>query len=46
MVGFGEPVVDGIFLVHAIEDMAGGVLIALAVDELDAVIGQHVADMP
>jgi hypothetical protein len=41
MVGFGEAVLDAILLADAIKNMVDGVLIAFAVGELDAVIGEH-----
>jgi hypothetical protein len=41
MVGFSEAVLDARFLANAIEDMLEGLLIALAVGELNAVIGEH-----
>jgi hypothetical protein len=45
MVGFGQPMVDAILLTDAIKNMLKGVDIALAVGELDAVIGQHRMDL-
>jgi hypothetical protein len=39
MVSFGEPMVAAILLADAIKDMTEGVLIALTVSELNAVIG-------
>jgi hypothetical protein len=44
MVGFGETVLDAIVLADAIEKMVEGILIAFAVSELHAVIGQHRVD--
>ena len=44
MVGCGQPMVDAMLLADAIKDMLKGVLIAVAVSELDAIIGQHSMD--
>jgi hypothetical protein len=41
MVGFGQPMVNAMLMADAIGDMAKGILIGLAVGELDAIIGQH-----
>jgi hypothetical protein len=45
MVGFGQPMVDGILITDAIKDMVKCLYIALAGGELDAVIGQHGVDL-
>jgi hypothetical protein len=39
MVGFGEPMVDALLLTDTIHAMIKGIDIALAVGELDALIG-------
>ena len=45
MVGFGESMVDAKSLAHPRKDMLEGILIALTVGELDAVIGEHGVDL-
>ena len=45
MVSFGEAMLDAILLADAIENMMEGVLIALTIGELDAVIGEHGVDL-
>jgi hypothetical protein len=40
MIGFGQPMVDALLLADATKDMLKGILIALPVGELDAIIGQ------
>ena len=45
MVGFGQAMVNPIFMADAIKDMVKGIDIALPIGELDAVIGQHRVDL-
>ena len=45
MVGFGQPMVDAILMTDAIKNMLKCVLIALAIGELDAMIGQYGVDL-
>ena len=45
MIGFGQPMVDAMPLTDAIKDMLKGILIALPVGELDAIIGQYGVDL-
>ena len=45
MVGFGQPMVEALLLADALKEMLKGVLIALAVGKLEAMIGQHGVDL-
>jgi len=45
MVGFGQPMVNPMITTDAIKDMLKGIDIALAIGELDAVIGEHRVDL-
>jgi hypothetical protein len=44
MVGFGQPMVDAMRLADSVKDMLKGIVIALVIGELDAIIGEHRVD--
>jgi hypothetical protein len=45
MIEVGEPVLEAVGMAHPVEDVTEGVLIPLAIGELNAVAGQYRMDL-